>query len=251
MTFQPTVVVQARVSSTRLPGKVMMPVLGRPLLWYLLERLRDLKKVGVVVATTHHSSDDAIEALATALGVAVHRGPMDDVLTRYHDAARAFDADPVIRVTGDCPLIDPEIVVAVLDLYIETSADYAANTLQRTFPRGLDVEVVAASALETAWREAKDPYEREHVTPFLYNRPSRFRLRNLANTSDRSHHRWTVDTGEDFELVRTILENLYPKQSHFRMNDVLRYLEEHPETTLLNRSVQQRRVPSTYRPTPS
>jgi spore coat polysaccharide biosynthesis protein SpsF len=239
------IILQARMGSGRLPGKVLMPVLGKPLLAYELERLQRVDNAdALLVATTRLPEDDAIAALCAESGVPCHRGSETDVLDRYCQAAREVGAGRIVRVTGDCPLIDPEVVGAVIDAFDAAAlsrepADYLSNTLERTFPRGLDVEVFSRDALETAWREAVDPAEREHVTPFIYRRPERFRIQQYRQAVNRSHLRWTVDVPEDFRLVETILTHLYPEKPDFGQEDVLRLLGRHPAWSAINAHVEQ------------
>lgn len=237
-----TIIVQARMTSTRLPGKVLMPVMGRPVMEYQLDRLREVPRTRLCVATTTNGTDGPIEDLCRKLGIAVHRGPEEDVLARYLEAAAAMQADPVIRVTSDCPLIDPDVVSRVIALYERGDCDYASNTLTRTFPRGLDTEVVSRRALEMAGREATRLADREHVTPFLYRQPERFRLCGLEHTGDLSDHRWTVDTVEDYRFVSEVIEELYPQNPRFRMAEILDLLERRPELREINRGVEQREI---------
>jgi len=224
----------------------LAPVLGRPLLAYQLERLALVASpVVIVVATTVNRTDDPVATLARAMGCKVFRGSETDVLGRYLGAAAAVDADVIVRVTADCPVIDPEVVDRVVNRFRDGDCDYASNTLERTFPRGLDTEVFSRAALEVAAAEAVDPEEREHVTPFLYRRPARFRLCQVAQQPDLSRHRWTVDTVEDLDLVRNILETLYPVHgSHFRMNDILALLAVNPNWVKINRHVTQKKISS-------
>jgi len=237
------IIVQARMTSTRLPGKVLKEVLGKPLLEYLVERLRRVRQADAfVIATTVNAADDPIVALCERLGVAVTRGPELDVLARYHAAARVHGADIVVRVTSDCPLIDPELIDAMILGFREAddAPDYLSNTLQPTFPYGMAVEVFRAGALAEAHAEAAAEPEREHVTPFLYLRPERYRIRHYRQAEDLSRHRWTVDTPEDFELVRRLIEDIYPHNPAFRMADVLAALAHHPDWARLNAHIAQK-----------
>ncbi|WP_303673658.1 glycosyltransferase family protein [Vampirovibrio chlorellavorus] len=243
------IIVQARMTSTRLPGKVLMPVLGKPLLAYELERLQRCQQAdALMVATTINASDDPVVALCQELNVPVFRGSEQDVLSRYHGAAQQIKAETVVRVTADCPLIDPAVVDAVIAHFkaaqkgTQSVLDYASNTLVRSYPRGLDVEVFSRSALEIAHQEAMEPAHREHVTPFFYQNPQRFRLASLEAPKNWGHHRWTVDTPEDFELARRILEALYPIKPNFACRDVLALLEQHPEWVALNAHIEQVKV---------
>ena len=229
------IVVQARMGSTRLPGKVLKDIAGRPMLSYQMERLRRVKRAErIVVATTDQPADDAVERFCQKEKIACVRGSEHDVLARYHLAIERFPADVVVRITADCPLIDPAIVDDAIAAY---EPDYVSNMLEITYPYGMAVEVFSAQALREAHREAKDPAEREHVTPFIWRRPQRYRLKSLTMTPNLSHHRWTVDTPEDFELVSRLLKTLKP---HFTLQDVLAILDEHPDWCAINAHVEQK-----------
>lgn len=205
-------VVQARMGSTRLPGKVLANISGKPMLQIQLERLQPLRSTNVVqhivVATSNTSVDDRIVAVASRHGSGVVRGSESDVLGRFGAVLDRYPCDVIVRITGDCPLVDPVIVASTIVRLAQSGADYASNTLIRTFPDGLDVEVMTSSALRLAIVEAADPQEREHVTPFLYRRPNRFRLVAVIAPRDLSGERWTVDTGEDLDRIRYIVKQL-------------------------------------------
>lgn len=229
------IVVQARMGSSRLPGKVLKDIAGRPMLSYQMERLRRVKRAErIVVATTDQPADDAVERFCQKEKIACVRGSEHDVLARYHLAIERFPADVVVRITADCPLIDPAIVDEAIAAY---EPDYVSNMLETTYPYGMAVEVFSAQALREAHREAKDPAEREHVTPFIYRHPERYRLRSLTMAPNLSHHRWTVDTPEDFELVSCLLKTLKP---HFTLQDVLAVLDKHPDWCAINAHVEQK-----------
>lgn len=229
------IVVQARMGSTRLPSKVLKDIAGRPMLSYQMERLRRVKRAErIVVATTDQPADDAVERFCQKEKIACVRGSEHDVLARYHLAIERFPADVVVRITADCPLIDPAIVDEAIAAY---EPDYVSNMLETTYPYGMAVEVFSAQALREAHREAKDPAEREHVTPFIYRHPERYRLKSLTMAPNLSHHRWTVDTPEDFELVSRLLKTLKP---HFTLQDVLAVLDEHPDWCAINAHVEQK-----------
>lgn len=203
-----TCVIQARTGSTRLPGKVLMDLAGRPMLGFMLDRLADLAVDHLVVATSTLSRDDPIEAVARDAGVAVVRGCEADVLARFAAALDEFPATDVVRLTADCPLTDPAIVAAVLARHRATGAAYTSNVLPRTFPKGLDVEVITADVLNAAAAEAVDPTEREHVTPFVQRRPERFRLANVRAHLPLGREWWTVDTAADLERVRSVVARI-------------------------------------------
>jgi spore coat polysaccharide biosynthesis protein SpsF len=237
------VIVQARMGSTRLPGKVLKDIDGRPMLSYLLERLRRARLAQkLVVATTTEQRDEAIVRLCSAEGVASTRGSEDDVLRRFEEAAQLFDGSVVVRVTADCPLLEPELVDEAITCFRDESCDYLSNMLEPSWPYGMAVEVFSRRALREADREATDPAEREHVTPFIYRQPQRYRLRSITMQPDLSGRRWTVDTAEDFELVSRILSALYPRKQDFRLGDVLALLRDNPGWEEINRHVEQRHL---------
>ncbi|MHB8958912.1 MAG: cytidylyltransferase domain-containing protein [Candidatus Limnocylindrales bacterium] len=235
------VVVQARLGSTRLPGKVLLPVLGRPLLDFQLERLARIAHPHVtVIATTVNPRDDELARFARDREILFVRGPEHDVLARYVMAADKLGAEVVVRVTSDCPLIDPTVADAIIDRFMMGDVDYVSNTIQRTYPRGLDVEVVNANALRIAAREASKGWDREHVTPFVYGHPQRFRLAQVTGTPDKSDERWTVDTPGDFALVERVLGALYPAEPEFGWLDVVALLDRHSDWRRLNADVAQK-----------
>jgi spore coat polysaccharide biosynthesis protein SpsF len=234
------------MGSTRLPGKVLRNISGRPMLSYQMERLKRVALCQrVVVATTTQNNDDAIVAFCDSEGVECIRGSEEDVLSRYSKAARRYDASTIVRLTADCPLIDPELVDQAIRTFFETQGtDYLSNMMEPTWPYGMAVEVMTAKSLFEADGEATDKSEREHVTPFIYWRPSRYRLFSLQMAPSLSHHRWTVDTPEDFELVSRILGSLYARKPMFTMKDVLALLEENTDWHLINSLVKQTKVTS-------
>jgi spore coat polysaccharide biosynthesis protein SpsF len=238
------IIVQARMGSTRLPGKVLKPIAGRPMLSYQIERLRRVKLARrVVVATSDGKADDDIAKFCAAHDIDCTRGSEHDVLARFCDAAQQFNASTIVRVTADCPLIDPDLIDRAISTFLGSNQpDYLSNMLEPSWPYGMAVEVMTAAALHQANREAQDAAEREHVTPFIYWRPERYRLESLTMTPNLSRHRWTVDTPEDFELITRILKTLYVRKAEFSMDDVLCLLEQHPDWTRINELVQQKSV---------
>ena len=243
-------IVQARMTSTRLPGKILRPILGRPMLALLVERLQRARRLdGVVVATTVRPTDDPVEALTRQLGVGCFRGSEDDVLDRVVRAARAFDAELIVEITGDCPLIDPGVIDELVDTFAAHDVDYVSNVLERTYPRGLDTQVFPTRVLEEVARLTQDPVDREHVSLYIYAHPERFRLLNVASglPADAAALRLTVDTIEDLDLIRTVYEELYPLRPDFRLADVLSLFEERPSLRDINRDVQQKAVPGATR----
>jgi spore coat polysaccharide biosynthesis protein SpsF len=227
-------ILQARASSRRLPGKVLKPILGRPMLERQIERLRRSKRMDrLVVATSADPSDDAIAALCQSLAVDCFRGSLEDVLDRFYQAACRDAPRAVVRLTGDCPLADPIVIDRLIHLHAAAGYQYTSNTLTRSYPDGLDAEVVDFGCLESAWREARLPSEREHVTPFIYHHPERFRLGNLAGDADLSHLRWVVDEPEDLAFIAAIYEALYPSSPAFTTADILALLERRPDIAAL------------------
>jgi spore coat polysaccharide biosynthesis protein SpsF len=215
-------ILQARISSTRLPGKVMKPLLGEPMMARQIERLRRAGRIGdLVVATSLEPGDDVVAACAEQLGCLAFRGSLTDVLARYAGALeRHGPADHVVRVTADCPLADWRVIDQVIERHLAEGADYTSNTVERTYAKGLDVEIVRAPLLLEAACEAQDPYEREHVTPFFYFRPERFRIVQVTQSVDQNLWRWTVDTPADFEFTRAVYEALYPLRPDFLSEEI-------------------------------
>jgi spore coat polysaccharide biosynthesis protein SpsF len=206
-------ILQARMTSSRLPGKVMAPVLGEPMIGRQVERLRRARRIDrLIVATSTDPADDPLAAYVASLGLSVFRGSLDDVLGRYRAALAGYPkAKAVIRLTADCPLADPALIDRVVDHHHAAGADYTSNTLgTRTYPHGLDVEVVRPEALTEAAERASDPYDREHVTPYIYRRPETYRLAGVARHEPLAELRWTVDYPEDMAFVRDVYARLYP-----------------------------------------
>ena len=224
-------IVQARMTSTRLPGKVLAPLAGEPMILRQLDRLSRASRIdAIVVATSTDPSDDALTAVLMDSGYRVHRGSLDDVLARFIGAAEEANADVVVRITADCPLLSPTVVDQVIEQFEESGADYASNTLDPTYPDGLDVEVIRATALRTLQGTDLDTDEHEHVTLGIYRRPHMFRLHSVIDpTADRSNLRWTVDTPEDLGFVTWVYESLFDVKPQFEYEDVLRLLAQHPQ----------------------
>ena len=235
------VVVQARTGSTRLPGKVLMPLAKRPLLCRVLERVLAAKMPStVVVATTCDPSDDVIVKMAREAGVGCFRGHPTDLLDRHYYAGLAFRADVVVKIPSDCPLVDPAVIDRVIACYMAHagSVDFVSNLHPPTYPDGNDVEVMPMGVLETAWIEATEPHEREHTTPFLWERRDRFRILNVAWESGldySSTHRWTIDYLEDYQLLAAVYDALWSSvRPVFPLEDVLSLLEARPDIAALN-----------------
>jgi spore coat polysaccharide biosynthesis protein SpsF len=233
-------IIQARMSSTRLPGKVLKDLGGETVLSRVVHRTRRARLLDeVVVATSILPADDDIVQECERLKAACFRGDEADVLDRYYRAAQQYAADAVVRITADCPLIDPELIDDAIRALFDENADYATNSLVLTYPRGLDVEVFTVRSLEHAWREAKESYERVHVTPYFYEVGGRFRIASLTAEADYSQHRWTLDTAEDFELIQTIYAR-FDNRDDMNWREVLALMDRQPELAKLNSQVRQK-----------
>jgi spore coat polysaccharide biosynthesis protein SpsF len=232
-------VIQARMGSTRLPGKVLADILGKPMLWRVVERVRASRTVDqVVVATSIKAEDDQIAELCQLQEVACFRGSEEDVLDRYYQAAREYRGEIVVRITSDCPLIDRDVIDKTVLSFLKEEVDYASNSIVRTYPRGLDTEVFTFEALERAHAEARQPYQRSHVTPYLYENPALFRILSVTAEADHSACRWTVDTKEDLAFVRAVYGRLGAENCGFE--EVLRFMREFPQLAELNRGIVQK-----------
>lgn len=237
-------IIQARMGSTRFPGKIGKDLGGKPVLVRCVERAKRAASLNaVIVATTDEPSDEAVVALCKEHEYPWFRGSQDDVLDRYYQTAQQYDADVVVRITSDCPLIEPDVIDRVVQAFCQMpELDYASNILPpRTFPRGLDVEVFSFATLEQAWQSDTNPNWREHVTPYMHRQPDVFKLHGVFNDVDYSHYRWTVDTMEDLAFVRKIYD-AFAGDDTFSWREVLHLLERHPEWQEINRSVQQKEV---------
>lgn len=234
-------ILQARVTSTRLPNKVLAPILGQPMLARQIERLRHATTLDkLVVATSDDASDDPLAAMCAAIGLPCHRGSLNDVLARFQGACAAFGpADHIVRLTGDCPLADPAVIDVVVRHHLASGADYTTNAIQPTWPDGLDVEVVRADILQRACDEARLPSEREHVTPYIHKHPEWFRIEHVKGDRDLSSLRWTVDEAADLTFVTAVYSALYPQNTAFDTTAVLALLERHPELAALNGQFQR------------
>ncbi|MEE9443826.1 MAG: glycosyltransferase family protein [candidate division Zixibacteria bacterium] len=228
-------ILQARMSSSRLPGKVLRPIMGRPVLEYHIERLaRSLKIDKLIVAASDQQDDTPICELCDNLGVEYYCGSLVDVLDRFYRASLEFPSDIIVRLTGDCPLADSNVIDQGIEYFAYSDFDYLSNTVERTFPIGLDFEIFHSHHLKKAWENAVLPSEREHVTPYFRNHPELFSIGQFTNDIDLSHHRWTVDEPQDFEFVLRVFESLYPDNPTFKTGDVLRLLEQNPHLMSIN-----------------
>ena len=231
-------IIQARMTSERLPGKVLFQVVGRPLLSYMLERIAKVEHCDeVVVATTTNAEDQPVVDICEQIGVSCFRGSEHDVLARYYETARQSGADIIVRLTADCPLMDPSIVDQSIVRFVKDKEqlNYLSNGRKRTFPRGMDVEVFSFSALEKAYHEAKDQYDREHVTPYIYHHMDQEKVGHFINPNgDMSDLRITIDYQEDFELISNILAALYPMKHDFHLQDILDIVKANPNWPKIN-----------------
>ena len=231
-------IVQARCSSSRLPGKVLKPILGKPMLLHQIERLRRCTAIDrLVVVTSDQASDIPLTEMLEQYEVDYFCGSLEDVLDRYFQAASHYGAEHVVRLTGDCPLIDPEIVDRVIQAHLDGNYEYTSNVLPPTFPDGLDTEVMRFETLQMAWKNAELPSDREHVTSYIHQRSEQFRLGNVTAKEDFSMFRWTVDEPEDFDFVSTVYEELYPVNQQFATLDIFELLKKKPELLEVNRHI--------------
>mgnify|MGYP001569444008 CR=1 FL=1 len=242
----PVAIIQARMGGTRLPGKVLLPLCGYSMLWHIVQRCRAAEGIAeVVVATTDQPVDDTIVVMCQAHGIPYCRGSEHDVLDRYHQVALRFKADPVLRVTADCPMVDHGVIAAVLQMYQFSGRRYdivgaatgagAIHTDGCHFPDGVDVECYSFACLERLWHEAQAPQDREHVSTYALRNTERFAIGRVYASKEYGHHRWTVDYAADFALVTAVYEALWMPGRHFGMEDVVDYLATHPGVYALNR----------------
>lgn len=225
-------ILQARMSSTRLPGKVMADIVGAPMILRQIERLKRAKRLDqIVVATSADPSDDILAERLSAEGIGVYRGSLNDVLSRFIGALDQFGPnETVVRLTADCPLADPDLIDQTIDLFHSSGADYASNTPERrSYPKGLDIEVMRAEVLRAAAAEATAPYDREHVTAFIYGHPERFKIVGLEQHASEGEVRWTVDRPDDLDFVRAVYEALYSRKADFTSNNVRVFVQSRPD----------------------
>lgn len=234
-------IVQARMGSSRLPGKVLMDIGGKPMLYRVVLRARRAQSLGmVVVATTAHPDDDPVAAYCRLQGIPCFRGDLQDVLDRYYQTARRFNARVIVRLTADCPVIDPREIDRTLRAFTSAEVDFAANRLpppwQRTTPIGMDTEVVTFDALEQAWRQAQAQYAREHVMPYFYEQAGRFKILLVDHEPNLGHLRLTVDTPEDLTLIRSIYEH-FGNSDEFSLDEILELFNQRPDLLQINAQV--------------
>ncbi len=240
MANKTVIVVQARMSSSRLPGKVMLPILGRTLLYRMIERLRMIRHTAeIIIATSQETADDIIEREASAIDVACFRGSLNNLLDRHYQLAKQAGADVVLKIPSDCPLIDPNIIDDVLDFYFDNQKqyDFVSNLHPATFPDGNDVEIMSMDCLERTWKEATRPLELEHTTPYIWENQDKFRIGNVLWSAGKDYsmsHRFTIDYPEDYQFIKRVFEELYPANPGFTCEDILNLLEEKPDIYNIN-----------------
>jgi len=236
------IVVQARMSSSRLPGKVLLPILGKSLLYRMIERLQMIAhKAQVVIATSEESADDIIAQEADTINVPCYRGSLNNLLDRHYQAAKKYNAAIVLKIPSDCPLIDPRIIDQVLDFYFAHPGDYdyVSNLHPATFPDGNDVEIMTMACIEKAWTEAKRPLELEHTTPYIWENQENFRIGNVIWEAGKDYsmsHRFTIDYEADYLFIKRVFEELYPGKPDFACEDIINLLEQQPEIYNINAS---------------
>ncbi len=240
-------IIQARMGSTRLPGKVMLKLQDKTVLEHVIIRLKQAKLIDeIIVATTTNSSDDPIIEEMNRLNIKTFRGSEENVLSRYYYAAKENEADVIIRITSDCPLIDPKVIDEMINEYKELiqsdSVDYLSNTIERTYPRGLDAEIMSFKVLEETFLNAKEDFEKEHVTPYIYQNPDKFKRVDFLNDIDYSEHRWTLDTPEDLELITQIYNEIYKGEHNFYLKDIIKLFNEKPELIEINKEIIQKEL---------
>lgn len=234
-------IIQARCGSSRFPEKVFANLSGHPLIWHVVNRVRNSSMVDeVVVATTTNPIDDKLYEWCVANSVPVNRGSENDVLNRFYETAKKFNADVVVRITADDPFKEPRLIDEAINTLVSETADYVCNNFPPTYPEGTDVEVLTFDALEKQELNSTSDYEREHVTQYIYHNPQDFKMLNLSNSEDLSYLRWTIDTEKDFKMVKTIYDNLYSSDDKiFHMDDILKFLKDNPEVATMNSDVKR------------
>lgn len=233
-------IIQARVGSTRLPRKVLRNLCGQPLIWHIYNRVKLSKYIdSIILATTNNIEDNALIDWAIKNNIKYFRGDENDVLSRFYHASKAFSLDTIVRITADDPLKDPEIIDKVIKLFHDEELDFANNNNPPSFPEGLDVEVFSFNALENAYFNSTEMFEREHVTQYFYHNPNYFKQSSLFNSIDLSHMRWTIDTEQDWEMIEFIYSKLYHKKRIFMMDEILNLLIKYPNIVNINKDVQR------------
>ena len=237
-----TAIIQARMNSTRLPGKVLKEICGQPMLYYMLKRVSEARQLDqVFLATSIEPGDNAIADFCRSLGVHCFRGQLDDVLDRYYQAAKLVKSDHIIRLTADCPIIDPRVIDSMIDIYKNGRFDYVANTCPPegiTYPEGMDVEIFSFQALEKAWKETDKPSDREHVTFYFWQNPDFFSIFRHDLSENLANYRLTVDYPEDFEVISAILNHFLPDNLIFSMEQIVHYLNQNPHIKSKNENIE-------------
>lgn len=229
------IISQARYASTRLPGKVLLTIRNKPLLWYLLKRLELVKTPNqIIIATSTSDSNKPLLDYLREQKINYYAGDENDVLDRFYRTAKHYSGEIIVRITADCPLIDSTLIDRGLDIFLNNNFDYLSNVHPPTFPDGYDIEIFTFKALETSWKNAKLNSEREHVTPFIYNNPNIFRIENFQNDKDLSNIRLTVDTKKDFILISKIIENFHDRWTKFDLKDVITFINQNPHLLKIN-----------------
>lgn len=233
-----TAIIQARTGSTRLPKKVLMDLAGKTVLEHVINRVTACRLVdSVLVATTVEAEDDDIVKLCKKNNTAFFRGSVEDVLDRFYQAGKISSAEHIIRITADCPMMDPDVINSVAELHLKEKSDYTTNTLKLTYPDGEDVEIFTFSTLEKTWKNASLKSEREHVTSYMRKNPAVFKLSNLENSENLSDKRWTLDEEKDYKFISAIYAGIYKKNSLFGMSEIITYLKSHPEIEHINKHI--------------
>ena len=229
------IICQARYASTRLPGKVLLTIRDKPLLWYVLKRLELVKTPNqVIIATSTSSSNKPLLDYLKEYKINYYAGDENDVLDRFYQTAKRYNGEIIVRITSDCPLIDPTLVDQGLEIFLNSNVDYLSNVHPPTFPDGYDIEIFTFKTLETSWKNAELNSEREHVTPYIYNNPKIFSIENFQNDKDLSNIRLTVDTKKDFSLISKIIENFYDRWTKFDLKDVITFINQNPHLLKIN-----------------
>jgi len=235
-------IVEARMGSTRLPGKTLLDIAGKPAIQVLIERLQIAKRIDtIILATTTNREDDAIEKFCREHNIVCFRGSSEDVLDRVYRAAKEYNTDIVIEVTGDCPLLDPWLIDDCIDLFLKSDYDYLSNFIEQSYPPGIDVQIFTFAILEQMHREAKEQKFREHVTLYILKNPTLFRMHNVFAPPELYYPNWHLELDEhaDYELIKAICENLYDKNPAFTTRDIVNLLKKHPEWLKINKEVQR------------
>jgi len=246
MKFKKTAaIIQARMGSTRLPGKVMKDLKGKPVLWHVIERVKQAKNIDqIIIATTTAKRDKIIFEKAKEWGVKAYQGSEEDVLARYYEAANKHNVDTVVRITSDCPLIDPHVIDEIVEYYNKNNYTLVTNAgsdlNNRTYPRGLDTEVFSFTVLEEAFNQAEEKYQREHVTPYIYENYAD--IFYYKNNEDLSNYRLTLDTKEDFELIKALYDKLYQGEHDFYLNEIIEVLSKNKELLKINKKIKQKEL---------